>query len=67
MGPAVETLIESRSRELTEGFKVRRVLPSTKRRMAKTISFSPSAVAQNRDAPFRLLHNLAEAETWLRS
>jgi redox-sensitive bicupin YhaK (pirin superfamily) len=38
-GPAVETLIETRTRELVEGFKVRRVLPSARRRMVGPFIF----------------------------
>lgn len=36
---AVDLIIESRSRELTEGFKVRRVLPHAKRRMVGPFVF----------------------------
>jgi hypothetical protein len=39
MDTAVDIVIESRSRELIEGFKVRRVLPSAKRRMVGPFIF----------------------------
>jgi redox-sensitive bicupin YhaK (pirin superfamily) len=39
MDTAVEIVIESRTRELTEGFKVRRILPSAKRRMVGPFIF----------------------------
>src|SRR5688572_3236019 len=35
----IDLVIESRSRELTDGFKVRRVLPSSKRRMVGPFIF----------------------------
>lgn len=38
-GPPVETVIETRARDLVEGFKVRRVLPSARRRMVGPFIF----------------------------